>query len=208
MAEKGFTLVELMVVILIVAIIAAVAIPVLRGQIDTAKWSEGKAMMGSIATAIRAWHAQIPDANYPPHLDELPIDKNLLKGNYFGPDDFSLIDFTFVNSYPPEVKFRIRATKPSMNPTQVTYDSERGWLEKPSPALLARPFETFLSIIVSIFVVLSAFYIYQLTKITGSVAEIKTNVEHLQNSYEQVQKVIVTLVKEIKEIKHRPEGKS
>ena len=39
---KGFTLVELMVVILIVSILAAVAIPILSGRIDAAKWSEGK----------------------------------------------------------------------------------------------------------------------------------------------------------------------
>lgn len=57
-SRKGFTLVELMVVILIVAILAAVAIPILRGRIDAAKWSEGKAMMGSIATAIRAYCAE------------------------------------------------------------------------------------------------------------------------------------------------------
>jgi len=41
--ERAFTLVELMVVILIVAILAAVAIPVLRNRVDAAKWSEGKA---------------------------------------------------------------------------------------------------------------------------------------------------------------------
>jgi prepilin-type N-terminal cleavage/methylation domain-containing protein len=56
--RKGFTLIELMVVILIVGILAAVAIPILRGRIDAAKWSEGKAMVGSIATAIRAYHAE------------------------------------------------------------------------------------------------------------------------------------------------------
>ena len=57
-SKKGFTLIELMVVVLIVAILAAVAIPILRGRIDAAKWSEGKAMMGTIATAIRAWNAE------------------------------------------------------------------------------------------------------------------------------------------------------
>jgi len=57
-SRKGFTLIELMVVVLIVGILAAVAIPILRGRIDAAKWSEGKAMMGSIGTAIRAWAAE------------------------------------------------------------------------------------------------------------------------------------------------------
>jgi prepilin-type N-terminal cleavage/methylation domain-containing protein len=57
-SRKGFTLIELMVVVLIVGILAAVAIPILRGRIDAAKWSEGKAMMGTIATAIRAYHAE------------------------------------------------------------------------------------------------------------------------------------------------------
>ena len=57
-SRKGFTLIELMVVVLIVSILAAVAIPILRGRIDAAKWSEGKAMMGSISTAIRAYHAE------------------------------------------------------------------------------------------------------------------------------------------------------
>jgi prepilin-type N-terminal cleavage/methylation domain-containing protein len=57
-SRKGFTLIELMVVILIVGILAAVAIPLMRGRIDSAKWSEGKSIMGTIATAIRAYAAE------------------------------------------------------------------------------------------------------------------------------------------------------
>jgi len=56
--RKGFTLIELMVVILIVGILAAVAIPIMRGRIDSAKWSEGKAGAGSIRTAARAFCAE------------------------------------------------------------------------------------------------------------------------------------------------------
>ncbi|MGA2679737.1 MAG: prepilin-type N-terminal cleavage/methylation domain-containing protein, partial [Sedimentisphaerales bacterium] len=58
MNRKGFTLIELMVVIFIVGILAAVAIPIMRGRIDAAKWSEGKSAMGSIRTAARSLIAE------------------------------------------------------------------------------------------------------------------------------------------------------
>jgi prepilin-type N-terminal cleavage/methylation domain-containing protein len=57
-SRKGFTLIELMVVIFIVGILAAVAIPIMRGRIDAAKWSEGKAGAGTIRTSLRAYFAE------------------------------------------------------------------------------------------------------------------------------------------------------
>jgi type IV pilus assembly protein PilA len=57
-SRKGFTLIELMVVVFIVGILAAVAIPIMRGRIDAAKWSEGRAGAGSIRTAARAFCAE------------------------------------------------------------------------------------------------------------------------------------------------------
>ncbi|MBN1795548.1 MAG: type II secretion system protein [Sedimentisphaerales bacterium] len=56
--RKGFTLIELMVVILIVSILAGVAIPLMQGRIDSAKWSEANAAAGTIRTAVRAYHAE------------------------------------------------------------------------------------------------------------------------------------------------------
>ncbi len=57
-ARKGFTLIELMVVILIVGILAAVSIPLMKGRIDSAKWSEANAAAGTIRTALRAYWAE------------------------------------------------------------------------------------------------------------------------------------------------------
>jgi prepilin-type N-terminal cleavage/methylation domain-containing protein len=57
-SRKGFTLIELMVVILIVGILAAVAVPIMRGRIDSAKWSEANASAGAIRTAVRAYIAE------------------------------------------------------------------------------------------------------------------------------------------------------
>ena len=52
--KSGFTLIELMVVLIIVAVLAAVGIPMLSGNVNAAKASEGDAGLGTIRTAMRA----------------------------------------------------------------------------------------------------------------------------------------------------------
>jgi len=59
--QKGYTLVELMIVILIVAILCAISAPILYGRIISAKWSEGKTMAGTLASAIRSYIAYSGD---------------------------------------------------------------------------------------------------------------------------------------------------
>lgn len=118
-SRRGFTLVELMVVILIVAILATVAMPlVLRNHINEAKWSEGKAIMGSIAAAIRAWGIQrgsdydsSPDAAYPSTLAELGFISRDCTGTYFVDTDFSFK----VTAVGPPPQFTITCTPSKSN---------------------------------------------------------------------------------------------
>ncbi|MFC1739275.1 type II secretion system protein [Planctomycetota bacterium] len=55
---KALTLIELMVVIMIVGILAAVAVTIMRGRIDSAKWSEANTTAGSIKSAVRTYIAE------------------------------------------------------------------------------------------------------------------------------------------------------
>ncbi len=56
--QKGFTLVELMIVVIIVGILAAVAIPMYQGATERAKASEAVAALGTIRGALRVYFAE------------------------------------------------------------------------------------------------------------------------------------------------------
>ena len=98
-SRKGFTLVELMVVVVIVALLAALLIPMLTARIEAARWSEGKAGAGTIATALRAY--VIERAELEPSLTVAGIQiqdfMSLadLTGKYFIADDYVLTNITY-----------------------------------------------------------------------------------------------------------------
>jgi prepilin-type N-terminal cleavage/methylation domain-containing protein len=97
--RKGFTLIELMVVILIVSILAGVAIPLMQGRIDSAKWSEANAAAGTIRTAVRAYAAEkgittaqtdLAGQTADAVLSNLGFNASDLEGTYFTDSDYTI----------------------------------------------------------------------------------------------------------------------
>ncbi len=138
--RKGFTLIELMVVVLIVGILAAVAVPILRGRVDSAKWSEGKAMMGSIATSIRAYAAERNKAadvaaingafaKWGTELGFLAAD---LDATYFDSTNFTIADAAYTPAT-GVLKFTVTATKGATinSPATVKLDQDGVWTVTP-----------------------------------------------------------------------------
>lgn len=91
--KAGFTLVELMVVAIIVAILAAVAIPLMSGNKLRAAATEGQAGISTIYTAERVYKAEKDTyVNAPTPVDTtLPgINSGDLEGKYFTHASYSV----------------------------------------------------------------------------------------------------------------------
>lgn len=90
MKKTGFTLIELMVVILIVGILAAASVPLMRGRIDSAKWAEANAMAGTIQTAARVYFVE--NGSVTQNKTALGFNSGDLTGTYFDESCFTVND--------------------------------------------------------------------------------------------------------------------
>jgi len=117
-------MIELMVVVLIVAVLAAILIPLLTARLEAARWSEGKAGAGTIATAVRAMSAELGNEPGAPALPAgIPayVTTQDMQGKYFVIGDYT---FDVVPTIQPTtatypVLYTIRVSKPGG--TMATY---------------------------------------------------------------------------------------
>jgi prepilin-type N-terminal cleavage/methylation domain-containing protein len=125
MKGKGFTLVELMVVVLIVAVLAAILVPYLTARLEAARWSEGKAGCGTLATALRAMWAEQGEENWLAATDpEAYLTIGDLRGKYFSIGDYTITFGTPTTEYP--ITYTIAVSQPS-NPTTVVTWTKGGY---------------------------------------------------------------------------------
>ncbi|UCD55025.1 MAG: prepilin-type N-terminal cleavage/methylation domain-containing protein [Candidatus Omnitrophota bacterium] len=94
--RKGFTLVELLIVIIIVGVLAAVSVPMMSANLERARGTDGIAQLGAIRTAERLYHAE--HGHYTGTFADLDFDAGDLVGKYYNGEAANLTN-TSANNF-------------------------------------------------------------------------------------------------------------
>ena len=134
--KTGFTLIELMVVIFIVGILSAVAIPLMKGRTDSAKWSEGRAIAGTLRAAARAYIAERGNGlTYAgTTLAQLNFASGDLSGKYFQDGDCKIVFTDIGGGAPPTYLITVTSSKTGeapLSPGSITLDQNGTLTEIP-----------------------------------------------------------------------------
>lgn len=104
--KKGFTLTEIIVVIVIIGILAAVLVPSLTGYIDKARYAAAEKEATSYVTAFGTWQIEeeiTADStelltSFQNYLEEIGLDKDVVK-------DVTLTGFTYTSTNEVEISY-------------------------------------------------------------------------------------------------------
>ena len=149
--KKGFTLIELAIVIVIAAILSAVAVPIYQGYVKDSKWSEANMSIGSFVSGMRVYYAYnsnsfaaIESSGSWAKISVIAIDIGILPESlqslrYFDSDDFVYcIDSN--NNYAVACLADLGAgggsSKNGPNEGHMVFDSNTGWDDSITQTLL------------------------------------------------------------------------
>ncbi len=138
MSRRGFTLVELMVVVAIMGVLATIGIVVSRNHVRSARSSEATAMVQAIRAAEERWRAEnnayldvsdtlqayYPDAN--PGPDRRP---------FFAPGGVNADKWRFLNPTSPglvQYSYAVKAGPPGSTPPTPDTVEKPDWTKAPS----------------------------------------------------------------------------
>lgn len=80
-AQKGFTLIEMMMVVLLIAILTAAAIPQYNKMVEKTKISEAESIMATVRKAQEVYRME--QGTYSSTLEDLPLTTEEYQSSYF-----------------------------------------------------------------------------------------------------------------------------